>query len=133
ESARLRYQPSMLYITSATLHSDGGKVAVTGEIDPEHSADVQVALSDFDIAPLLTPDWRARFSGQVNTEAKVRATLGEQAAPAIKVEGTAQFQNAQLMALPVLDQIALFTQTQRFRRINLTRLSLDYTQDSGGF
>ena len=133
ESARVRYQPSMLYITNATLRSADGRAEVTGEVDLQRAADLQVAFSDFDIAPLLTPDWRAKFGGRLTTDAKVHVSLGGATTGGIQASGTAQLQNAQLTALPVLDQIALFTQTQRFRRISFTRLSFDYTQDPAGF
>ena len=43
--------------------------------------------------------------------------------------GSLSVARGELTALPVLDQIALFTGTQQFRRLSLSRVSADFRQD----
>ena len=47
------------------------------------------------------------------------------------MSGSLTLAQAQLEALPVLDQIALFTKTQQFRRLALNKVSADFRQEKG--
>lgn len=136
DTARLRYQPPSLFISESTLHSGGGTVAATGEIDFSRQADLQIELTALDVAPLLTADWRARLTGKISAKIHLLAPFGEPGGTAsrdLSLEGSAHLSDAQLTALPVLDQIATFTQTERFRQFALTRASLDFTRKSRQF
>ncbi len=130
ESARLRYQSPSLFISDSTLHDSRGTITVSGEVNFDHGLDLQVVLNGIDVMPLLANDWRARLTGKLFGDTKVRAPLGENSSGGISIEGSLRLADAQLTALPVLDQIALFTRTETFRRLPLTKVALDFSRDS---
>jgi hypothetical protein len=132
DSAHLRYRGGMLFVTESQLHQGNGVARATGEIDLKQRLDLQVVVEGLDVTPLLTGDWRARLTGKMFGEATVRAGLGENKTP-VSITGHARLNGGQLTALPVLDQIATFTQTQRFRTVALSTASLDFTQEGDRF
>ncbi len=132
ESAHLRYREGMLYVTESRLQQGNGFAKVTGEIDLKKRLEMQVAVEGLDVTPLLTGDWRARLTGKLYGDATVHAGLGENKGP-VSISGSAHLAGGQLTALPVLDQIATFTQTQRFRTLALSTASLDFTQEGDRF
>lgn len=115
-------------MTESALRSGDGKLTVAGEFNFDRAADFQAQFDHISITPLLPPDWRLRLHGNVSGTAKIHATLPD-GAP--KIAGDLRLADGQLEALPLLDQIATFTRTERFRRVNLTRASLSFTQSSG--
>jgi hypothetical protein len=126
DQVRLRYQSPSLFITDGTLHYGAdGNVALDGEVNFEKSLDVRAKLGGIPITPFLREDWRAKIKGNLSGEIKIRAALPMLAGPSL--EGSLTLTQGELEALPVLDQIALFTRTQRFRKINLTKTSADFT------
>lgn len=132
ESARLRYRGGTFFVTESSLRNGQGTVAVTGEISEAHGSDLHAVLTDIDVAPFLEPDWRAKLTGQLSAEVSFQTPSG--AKPEVTVAtGSARISGAQIAALPVLDQIALFTQSQRFRRLTLTTASCDFTRDKKSF
>lgn len=124
ESAKLRYTGASLFVTESALRAGDGRINLNGEINFDRTANLQARLENVDLTPLLAPDWRVRLHGKLNGTAKVQAALpdGE-----IQIEGDLQVNEGQLEALPLLDQIATFTRTERFRRIALTRGSVAFT------
>lgn len=114
ERFELRFRDGTLYVTSALLHPGAdGSVNVSGEIGA--ATDLRVNLEKVPVAPHLPEDWRARLSGDVNGDIVVRsARSGERT-----VSGDLRMVNGELKALPILDQIAEFTRTDRFRRLLL--------------
>ncbi len=128
DSARLRYRRPTLFITSAELKSgQTGSVAVSGEIDFEREAGLQLKLNGVPVTPLLPVDWRARLKGNLAGDVKLRAPLP--ATGALRVEGSLRLTQGGLEALPVLDQIATFTRTPQFKTLNLSRASGDFAHD----
>ncbi|MEO5719689.1 MAG: hypothetical protein ABIR29_14110 [Chthoniobacterales bacterium] len=127
ESAKLRYTGASLFVTESALRAGDGRINVDGEIEFDRAADLQVRLDKVDFSPFLPPDWRLRLHGKIAGTAKIHAPLPE---GALRVEGDLQLVDGHLEALPVLDQIATFTRTDRFRRVALTRGSLTFTNES---
>lgn len=126
ESAKLRYTGASLFVTESALRAGDGRINVDGEVNFERAADLQVRLEKVDCAPLLPPDWRARLHGKISGTVTVHAPLPE---GALKTAGDLQLVDGQLEALPILDQIATFTRTDRFRRVELTRGSLSFSNE----
>jgi hypothetical protein len=87
-----------------------------------------VQLTHVPLEPLLPIDWRVRLHGSVSGLTKIHAPLADPAL--LRVEGSLRLTNGHVEALPVLNQIALFTRTERFRRLVLTKASLDFTRDA---
>jgi len=130
DTASMRWQSPTLYINSCSLRNGSSRLSVTGSVETRESVNLQVKLDGVDVQPLLTPDWRARLTGNLTGEANVQAPLGMagNAGRAVTVSGSASLVDGELTALPILDLIGTFTQTQRFRRLDLTRASADFTR-----
>ena len=127
-SLQLRYRAPSLYVNSAELRQpNGGSVQATGEIDFEKQLDLRLVLVNVSTTPYLSDDWRVRMKGNLSGEVTVRSALPVIGAPQIK--GSLKLTEGELTALPVLDQIAAFTRTQQFRRLNLSNASGDFQQD----
>jgi hypothetical protein len=129
EAANMRWQSPTLYINSSSLHNGSSRLSVTGSVETRQSLDLRVKLDSVDVQPLLTPDWRERLTGRLTGEATVQGRLdAADAGNALTVSGSASLLEGQLTALPILDQIGAFTHTERFRRLELTRASADFTR-----
>lgn len=128
--AHLRYQKPSLFITDADLRngSSGGTITVSGEVDFEKSYEVHAKVANVPVGPFLREDWRAKLKGNLVGDVKVTGPLPYDNAP--EVSGSMALVNGDLEALPVLDQIAIFTNTQRFRKLSLSRASADFTHSA---
>jgi hypothetical protein len=126
ESARLRYTGASLFITDSTLRTGTGRISVSGEVNFGQAAEMQAQLTDLPLEPLLPSDWRARLHGKLSGTSRIHAPLS--GAP-IHLEGNLYVTEGQVEALPLLNQIATFTRTERFRRISLSKGSLSFTRD----
>ncbi len=124
ESAKLRYTGNSLFVTESALRAGNGRINLDGEIDFDRAADLRMRLDKVDFAPFLPSDWRARLHGKIAGTATVHAPLPE---GAVRIEGNLQLVEGELEALPLFDQIASFTRTERFRRIALTRGSVTFS------
>lgn len=128
---RLRYREPALFVNSAELRqSGGGSLMATGEIDFTRQLDLRLTLVNIDITPYLSEDWRVRARGNLSGEVTVKSPLPTRGGP--QIAGSVQLTQGELTALPVLDEIATFTRTQQFRRLNLNKASGDFTQDDSG-
>jgi hypothetical protein len=129
DSASMRWQNPVLYINSADLRNGTGRLNVTGSIEIRKSVDLQVKFDGVDVQPLLSPDWRERLSGRLTGTSNIEAPLGTgQAASQLNVSGSIALVDGQLTALPILDEIGTFTHTQRFRTLELTRASANFSR-----
>jgi hypothetical protein len=125
-SARLRYTSTALFVNEAVLRSDTGRINVTGEVEYAKAANLQAVIEDLPVTPLLPPDWRFRLKGKLGGAIKTIAPLS---GGALHVDGNLGLTEGQLEALPVLEQIATFTRTERFRRMSLSKASVSFSRD----
>ncbi len=131
DNLHLRYRAPSLFINSSELRQQGGgSLQATGEIDFTRQMDLQLTLVNIAITPYLSDDWRVRTKGNLSGEVKVKSALPTRGGP--QISGTVRLTQGELTALPVLDEIATFTRTQQFRRLNLNNASGDFTQDDSG-
>lgn len=129
DSASMRWQNSTLYINSANLRNGSSRLTVTGSVETRKAVDLQVKADSVDINPLLSADWRERLTGRLSGSAHIQAPLGDSSdARQVTVTGSLALHDGQLTALPILDQIGAFTHTQRFRTLQLTTASADFTR-----
>ena len=127
EQATLRYQRPTLFITDAALrYNSDSTIDLSGEVDFGKEFNVLAKLNGISIIPLLRPDWRAKLKGDLSGSVKISSPIPLAAGP--RVEGSLSLAQGELEALPVLDEIATFTSTERFRRISLTRVTADFTR-----
>lgn len=124
-SLHLLHRPSALFVQSAELEpAGGGTIKMTGEVQFDRALQLRAELDGIALAPLLGEDWRVRLQGKAAGEVEIRTPLPTRGSLAL--QGTIRLLDGDLTALPVLDQIALFTRTQQFRRLKLTRASADF-------
>ena len=129
QALALRYRAPSLFVNTAEFRQGGtGSVKATGEINFDERLDLRVAISDVALTPFLSEDWRVRLKGQLSGEVTIRGPLPLPAGGP-DIAGSLSVARGELTALPVLDQIALFTGTQQFRRLSLSRASADFRQD----
>jgi hypothetical protein len=130
DSLTLRQRDGALFINDAAFTAKtGGTLRATGEVQFDEKVDVRARLDGLDLAPFLAGDWRARLHGRALGEIRVQSPLPANGAMA--VSGTLQLRDGRLEALPVLNQIALFTNTQQYRQLTLTRASGDFRRERG--
>ncbi len=123
----LRLRPDRLYLTKSELHNpDQGVIHATGEIGlgDQPDIDLHIDAAAIPITPLLPPDWRARVFGDLNASLHL-TRAGTPAAP-WHIDGQAHLDNGRLEALPALDQLATFTQTQEYRTLKLQTAETDF-------
>jgi hypothetical protein len=85
------------------------------------------------VSPLLKEDWRARLHGLLNGEARIKVPLKEGGPSlATTVTGKVRLERAVIEALPVLNKIADYLRTERFRRVELNQASANVTFDRKG-
>lgn len=127
QQADLRYQRPTLFITDADLrYNADSNIELSGEINFEKEFDVRAKLNNIPITPLLRPDWRAKLRGNLSGNVHINSALPIAGGP--DVDGKLSLAQGQLEALPVLDKIAAFTSTERFRRISLTRVTANFSR-----
>jgi hypothetical protein len=129
-AVRLRYKEPALFVQSAELRQGAtGTVNAEGEVRFGERLDLHAKLAGIDVTPLLSNDWRVRLRGKLDGEVRVQSALPATDSPV--VSGSLRLSEGQLEALPVLDEIALFTGLQQYRRLPLSRASADFQQDGG--
>ncbi|MDP9291812.1 MAG: hypothetical protein M3O82_05555 [Verrucomicrobiota bacterium] len=125
---KMRYRHPSLFVTAAELKTDdAGTIQLDGEIASTQSYQFHTKLDGVPITPLLREDWRARLKGKLAGDVNVRS--GSVGAP--QIDGKLSMSAGQLEALPVLDQIAIFTRTEQFRTLALHKASANFVQDGG--
>jgi hypothetical protein len=127
DHVRTRFQAPVLFVTESLLKiGESENVNVTGQVDFDRAAllDLQVKCNGVTITPYLPVDWRARLRGTVSGESRVTGRWG--GIEGVRVEGRLSLSDGVLEALPVLDQIALFTQTAQFRRLTLQKATAEF-------
>lgn len=121
----MRYREPSLFVQSAEFRQGaGGSVVVAGEVNFKERLELRATLKNITLTPYLAGDWRARLKGDVSGDVAVRSPLPASGPPEIR--GSLAISNGHLEALPVLNEIAAFTRTQQFRKVQLTRASGDF-------
>ena len=129
---RVVHKEPTLFVQEARLRAEGGEITVTGEVTENEKLDLQFKTTGMNVTPLLPEDWRARLHGRVKGEGRVQISLRDGPPVPPVVTGRAELDQAVLDALPVLDKIANFTKTDRFRRLMLNQVRGDFRYDKDG-
>ena len=130
QTVRLRYRAPTLFVESAMLHQGRtGSLAVEGEVRLGEELDLTIKAERLPVDLLLSADWKQHVRGTVAGETHVRTPLPTAGPPALA--GSWALTDGRLEALPILDQLALFTNTAQFRQLPLTRASGDFRLNGG--
>ena len=125
EQADLRYTEYGELI----LKSGSWKVFSSGQLETGGFLDFRVGdfdfegkLKDVQCDEVVPEDWAKRITGELRSDFTVSGKIGN--IPLIT--GELQLSNGHLTALPVLDRIASYTSTERFRRLSLRNANLEF-------
>jgi hypothetical protein len=99
------------------------RIVATGDVALESGNwQLQGDLSGARIEELVAEDWKQRLTGPVEGSFRVRGKPGAE----VLASGDLTLEDGVLTALPVLDRIAAYTGSMRFRRLALSEASLDF-------
>jgi hypothetical protein len=126
EDAQMRFQPPVLHLIGSHFRtSDGGKAMVTGTLRAPLA--LRADVERIPLTPFLSEDWRAQVTGKIS--GVIHVAESTEGAP--EVNGSLTLADGKAEALPVLDQIALFTGTRQFRSLTLQKGSAKFSQIGG--
>lgn len=124
DSAKGRYVDERLSLHQSSSRIFGnGQLSLSGQLD-KGGYEWFGILEGVDVEELIAEDWKKRLSGILRTEFNLQSKQN-----GFKTRGRLMLNNGVLTALPVLDRIAAYTNTNRFRRLRLTQCQLNYKSE----
>jgi hypothetical protein len=123
DRARLRYQDQRLFLNSASASAwREGHLEASGEWDVRQNIyQIEGGLSGVKCAELLNETWAKRLTGNVATD----FTLSNPA-NSLTASGHLTVRDGVLTALPILDALAAYADTRRFRTLALSEAHCDW-------
>lgn len=125
QRARMRVQDQHLFLTNADAAIfDKGLLSAAGEAgfaDGDYS--FECGLEGVRCDEVLPEDWKQRLRGQVSSDFTISGHRGE-----LQVSGKVKVKDGVLTALPVLDRLAAYADTTRFRVMNLQEARANFTR-----
>jgi hypothetical protein len=127
EKMKLSYQKDDIYLTQASFRAyQNGKLEMMGEYQlPTQQYALEGEWRDVQCAEVLPPDWKQRLSGKTQSSFVLRSS---NTGPFLK--GHLVIEQGVLTALPVLDKLAAYSQSLRFRTLALHAAECDYEWSS---
>jgi len=121
--SRLNYQDGRLFITEATLGArQRGRIIATGEWDfASGQYAVQGSAKDLTCEEVFNEDWSKRLTGDVLLDFSA-----DNLTETSKASGSMEIRNGVLTALPLLDVLAAYADTRRFRMLALHEARTDW-------
>src|SRR6478735_8251516 len=124
----LRYQDDQVFLTNATIGAwKGGRISADGEWDVE-SRKFSLAgdATGLKCEDILNADWSRRLTGDVTSDFTLDNRPGYPEA-----SGKLIVRNGVLTALPMLDALAAYADTRRFRVLALNEVHTDWQWKKG--
>ena len=127
ESLQLRSTPKEVFLQELKgSFPTGGRIALEGNwLLEEKSGALQISLTDIPLEQLISPRWIRSIKGTLKTT----STLTQSPEKPLYLKGQVSLNQAVLTALPVLDTLAAFTQTTRFRQLHWEKAEASYTYE----
>ena len=128
ESARVRYQDGQVFLTDSTLAAwANGRIHSSGEWDlKSRQFSATGDASGMKCEDVFSADWAKRLTGDVASDFTLDNRLGHPQA-----RGKLTIQNGTLTALPMLDALAAYADTRRFRTIILNDARTEWRWKNG--
>ncbi|MEX1116390.1 MAG: hypothetical protein WEB53_14155 [Akkermansiaceae bacterium] len=125
---RLRYQDGQVFLTDSTILAwENGRIEATGEWDMKsRQYTLEGGASGLECNDIFSDDWAKRFTGDVSSSFILDNTPGFP-----KARGSLKIQGGVLTALPMLDALAAYADTRRFRVLNLNDAHTDWRWQAG--
>ena len=127
EEAKIKTTPHAVFVNQVTGQAEGGgRVELSGrqELGGDRSLDLTAMLDGVPVERFLPPDWRARLQGLATGQVHITGTGGDR--NSWRARGHVDLHDGHLEALPVLDELAVFTTTASFRQTPLQTGGADY-------
>ncbi len=124
----LKSTEEAVFITRASGRpAAGGNLEFTGKqsLGGRRDLDLALNLDGVPIEGLLPPDWRGRLHGKANGSVHVTGSPGD--AKGWEATGHFDLHEGRLEALPVLDELAVFASTARYRQTIVQKGGADFT------
>ncbi|WP_411827562.1 hypothetical protein [Luteolibacter sp. AS25] len=122
------YRRKRLFLTEAKLSGwENGRISSSGEFDFESgTAAVEGAVDGVSCDEFLDENWARRLTGDASTSYVFDNRSGKQV-----ISGELKIDNGRLTALPLLDALAAYADTRRFREMQLSEAHTkwNYTDD----
>lgn len=128
EKADLRYTEygELILKSGSWKVFTSGRLDTEGEIDfGERDYEFGGSLRNVQCDEVVPEDWAKRITGELTSDFVVEGEIGS--TPLIT--GELELSDGHLTALPVLDRIASYTGTERFRRLSLRKAELKFRQE----
>lgn len=123
-SAQGKYKRGRLYISDSRLNVyERGLFTLNGELEGDQFGFFGT-LKDVRSEEMVPEDWKKRLTGDVETKFKVQSGSN---GPILR--GDLELKQGVLTALPVLDRIAAYANSRRFRRLNLSDARLKFWKE----
>lgn len=128
DQARLRIQPEAVFLTNLTASAyAAASLDATGEWNRESRGfNVEGRVSGVKCDELLNEDWSRRLTGDIASDFTVTGGAGTTTA-----SGLLTITNGVLTALPVLDALAAYSDTRRFRTLTLSEARTKWRWQNG--
>lgn len=128
ERLDLRFQDRQLFLTASDVRAwERGRIQAAGEWDMKTKRyALEGSASGITCEEVLSEDWSKRLQGNVSTTFTV-----ENPSLAPTARGKLTIENGTLTALPVLDTLAAYADTRRFRVINLNEAHTSWVWRKG--
>ena len=129
DQVRLRYQDRRVFLTEAGIDAwSAGRIEATGEWDiGSGQYSVEGDANGLKCEEILSPDWSKRLTGDLASGFTVKSRQGD-----LQASGKLVIQNGVLTALPMLDALAAYADTRRFRVLPLNAAHADWHWEKGG-
>lgn len=124
--------PHEVFITRAEGQADvGGHLELSGRqaLDGDRALDLRVDFDGLPAGEFLPPDWRARLKGAAKGNVHVTNSIDQPGGG--RAVGHVELHDGRLTALPVLDQLALFTASERLHSAELQHAQADFDWNAG--
>jgi hypothetical protein len=122
DRADLRYQDKQVFLKSARIAWNGGIIEAAGEWDTTTQRfSIEGDASDIQCEYLLNPDWAKRLTGNITSNFLLYNHSTE-----LEATGKLTIQNGAITALPMMDVLAAYADTRRFRQFNLTEAHTEW-------
>ena len=127
-SARGKYKNGSIFLTESKAKVyERGILNLSGELSGDQFGFFG-SLRDVRVEELVPVDWQKRITGNLETEFKVSSGSkrpdGTQRDTTMR--GKLELKNGVLTSLPILDTIAAYANTRRFRRLDFSEAKLNY-------
>ena len=128
DRAKLRYQDEQVFLTEATLGAwSGGMIHGSGEWEMKsRQFSIEGDATGLKCEDVLNADWAKRLTGDVTSDFRADNRPGFPQA-----SGKLTIQNGVLTALPMLDALAAYADTRRFRVLTLSEAHTNWRWKKG--